>query len=232
MTAQPTVVAPDRNSQLFLWLGFPLLGAVAGWLLKQLAGWASTLAWIPFQGPLELIDSLPELPATVGAIALGLAAGVVIALLAAHEMVNVTVDAEEVVLGGADSAPRVRRSATSAAFVDGKQLVLLGHATEELARKKYDLDADDTGRLERAFLEHGWPWRSEDPHQEAYQRWVEGMPDLPKGVDAILAARRRALERGDQEDAAQLRTELAKLGVVVRDEKTRQFYRRTSDTES
>jgi hypothetical protein len=66
-----------------------------------------------------------------------------------------------------------------------------------------------------------------DPHKDEYRRWVEDLPDLPAGADAVLKARARALDRGDKEDAAQLRLELGKLGIVVRDEGKRQFWRRT-----
>jgi hypothetical protein len=37
----------------------------------------------------------------------------------------------------------------------------------------------------------------------------------------------RALDRGDEEDAAQLRQELGRLGMVVRQEGRHQFWRRT-----
>ena len=50
-------------------------------------------------------------------------------------------------------------------------------------------------------------------------------PTLPVGADALLKARARALDKGDSGDAAELRSELARLGVVVRDEKKRQFVR-------
>jgi hypothetical protein len=56
---------------------------------------------------------------------------------------------------------------------------------------------------------------------------VEDLPELPTGANAILRARARALERGDTEDAAQLRRELGKLGIVVREEAKRQSWRRT-----
>ncbi|MET9022080.1 hypothetical protein ABZV93_19070 [Actinopolymorpha sp. NPDC004070] len=42
-----------------------------------------------------------------------------------------------------------------------------------------------------------------------------------------LRARRRALAENDDTDAEQLRTELGRLGVVVRDEHKRQQWRRT-----
>jgi hypothetical protein len=109
--------------------------------------------------------------------------------------------------------------------VDGKQLVLLGHATQELAREGGDLP--DAPRLQAAFQARGFPWLPADPHQGEYRRWVEDLPELPAGADAIFRARARALDRGDEEDAAQLRQELGRLGIVVHEQGKRQFWRRT-----
>jgi hypothetical protein len=53
---------------------------------------------------------------------------------------------------------------------------------------------------------------------------VPGLPELPAAADALLRARAEALGK-DADDAAQLRTELATLGVVVSDRDGRQHYR-------
>lgn len=108
-------------------------------------------------------------------------------------------------------------------FLDGKQLVLLGKSTEELARQGGDLD---TKGIRAAFVAHGYPWRDDgDPHKNDYRRWVAGLPDLPAGADALFQARQRALDKGDHEDMAQLRKQLGRMGIVVRDEKKRQHWR-------
>lgn len=156
-----TVVAPAPVERALVWVGFPLIGAGAGWLLKALAGWATSLPWVPFQGPLELVASIPDPSATIGSLALGIVAGLVVAVLAERDYVRVT-------------------------WVPGG-----------------------------------------DPHKDEYRRWVEDLPELPTGANAILRARAPALERGDTEDAAQLRRELGKLGIVVREEAKRQSWRRT-----
>jgi hypothetical protein len=219
-----TVVAPAPAERALVWVGFPLIGAVAGWLLKSLAEWATTLPWVPFQGPLELVASVPEPYATIGSLALGAAGGLVVAVLAEQDYVRVAVDDDEVTISRGGSSRRVPRASVAAVFLDGKQLVLLGHATEELDREGGDLP--DGKRLQVAFEARGYPWvPGGDPHKDAYRRWVEDLPELPAGADAIFRARARALDRGDKEDAAQLRQELGRLGIVVREEGKRQFWR-------
>jgi hypothetical protein len=221
-----TVVAPPPAERALVWVGFPLIGAAAGWLLKSLAEWATSLPWVPFQGPLELVASVPDLQATIGSLALGVAGGLVVAVLAEQDYVRVTVEDDQLTVTRGGSSRRVPRASVEAVFLDGKQLVLLGHETDEVVREGGDLP--DAERLEAAFRAHGYPWvPGGDPHKDEYRRWVEDLPGLPAGADAVLKARARALDRGDKEDAAQLRLELGKLGIVVRDEGKRQFWRRT-----
>jgi len=221
-----TVVAPEPLERAIVWLGFPLIGGGAGWLLRSLAGWATSLPWVPFKGPLELVASVPDPLATLGSVALGIVGGLVVAVLAEQDYVRVTVDDDQVTVARGASRRSLPRASIGAVFLDGRQLVLLGHATDELAREGGDLP--DAERLEAAFLAHGYPWMpGGDPHKDEYRRWVEDLPDLPAGANAILKARARALDKGDKEDAAQLREELGRLGIVVGEEGKRQFWRRT-----
>jgi hypothetical protein len=221
--AETTVADPGWVSGLW-WVVFCLLGAAAGWLVRMIAGWVASLRWAPLQGPFKLIASLPDPPATIGAIALGAAAGLAVAYQGHLESLTVTVAPARVRLARTGSATELARRSVSAVFVDRKQLVLLGPAGEELARKPSDLDTD---RLRDAFLAHGYPWHDGgDPHEADYRRWVPNTPDLPAAANALLAARERALGRKDRDDSAELRAELAKLGIVVREEQQRQFWRR------
>jgi hypothetical protein len=220
------VVAPTAGERALVWVGFPLVGAGAGWLLRWLAGWATSLPWVPFQGPLELLASVPDPQAMIGSLALGIVGGLVVAVLAEHDYVKVAVADGQVTITRGGSSRHVPRASIGAVFLDGRQLVLLGHATEELAREGGDLP--DAKPLQAAFAARGYPWvPGGDPHRENYRRWVEDLPELPAGADAILRARARALDRGDKDDAVQLRWELGTLGIVVRDEGRHQFWRRT-----
>lgn len=219
-----TLVGPTTGERRLVWLGFPVLGAAAGWLVLTIAGWVTSLPWAPLQGPFELVASVADRPwATVVAIAVGIVAGLVVALLAENDYLIVTVDDSRVTVARGESTRDVPRTSIDAVFLDGKQLVLLGRGTEELAREGGDVDA---GRLAAAFVAHGYPWQADgDPHLAEFRRWVEDTPDLSAGANALFTARARALDKGDDEDVAQLRAELAKLGIVVRDEKKHQFWR-------
>lgn len=206
-----SVVAEPTWARVLVWIGFPLLGAAGGWLLKVAAGWIASWPWGPFRGPFLLVAAVDEPHATVGALAVGGLAGLVVAYLTALDRLTVTVAGDQVTLARGGTVRSAERRLGDAVFMDGKQLVLLGTAGDELAREGSDLDAE---RLTDAFRTHGYPWRVDgDPFADRYRRWVEDEPELAAGAN------------GD--DAAELRAELAKLGVVVRDQRKRQYWRRT-----
>ncbi|MBB5869883.1 hypothetical protein F4553_003262 [Allocatelliglobosispora scoriae] len=221
-----TIVGPSAAERAFVWIGFPLVGAGAGWLLKALAGWAADLPWFPFQGPLKLLDSLAEPQATIVSLILGAIVGVVFIFLAEDDYVIVSADREQLIVKRGDESSTVPRSRIAAVFVDGKRLSLLGREGEELASASGDLSAQ---RIRAALVAHGYPWLDADPHAGDYRLWVEGTPDLPGNANAVLSARAAAIEKDKPGDAAELRRELIRLGVVVRDEKKRQYWRRVGE---
>ncbi|MFE7269837.1 hypothetical protein [Streptomyces sp. NPDC057623] len=198
-------------------------GAGVGWLVTLLAEWLVTLSWAPLQGPAKLVTSVPEPWLTLGGVAVGALLGLFLGFIAVHESLSVSVSSGRVVLGVRDSSQEFGHDEIALAVRDGKQLVLLGPDGMEIARERCDLSWT---RLADAFAAHGYRWADEDPHQGEFRRWVPGMPGLPDGADALLRAREvaRKKEQGS-EDARELRGELLRLGVVVRDEKQRQYWR-------
>ncbi|WP_433270163.1 YqeB family protein [Actinosynnema sp. CS-041913] len=223
MNARRTTVVAEPGWQVGLvWAGFPVLGAALLWGVQAIADWVVSLPWAPLRGPFRLIASIPEPQATLGALGLGVLAGLVIAFIAEQERLSVEVADEALVFsrGGAEYA--LDRTQVSGVFLDGKKLVVLGLDTEELARENSDLHDTD---LADAFQRHGYPWLPGDPYRDEYRRWVEDMPGLPPGANALLRARAKALKKDDTEDVKQLRVELARLGVVVREDRKRQFWR-------
>lgn len=224
-----TVVGRARWERALIWGGFPVAGAVLGGLVWLVAGWVVALRWVPMRGPFELVDSLPDLPAALGCMGLGAVAGLVLAFVAEREYVTVAVGDDRVVCVRDGAERSVPRASVGAVFVDEGRLVLLDRRGRELlvysAREGADLPG--TERLARAFKAHGYPWSpGGDPHRDEYRRWVPDIPGLPSGANALLRARAKALDSGDGEEAAQLREELGRLGVVVREDgKKRQFWR-------
>ncbi|MFD0905983.1 YqeB family protein [Actinomadura sediminis] len=195
-------------------------GAVLGLLAGPLADWLVTLPWAPMQGPAELAASVPA----PWLLAAGTLAGLAVGFVAHFEQLSVRLADDRVVLARKGREHAYARADIASAFRDGKDLVLLGHDGGELFRQECGLDF---GRVADAFTRHGYVWADADPHENEFRRWVPGLPGLPEGANAVLRAREAPLkEKGsDAEDVRELRDELARLGVVVRDEKRRQYVR-------
>ncbi|WP_454728916.1 YqeB family protein [Cellulosimicrobium protaetiae] len=109
------------------------------------------------------------------------------------------------------ASPAARASTSDAGMAEGAPVdipvVELLHVRTELA----------TDRLATAFRSHGWPWHDDDPWVDEFRRWVPGDPALPPSADAVLRARAAMLRSDKTSDATELRRELARLDVVVRD---------------
>ncbi|MEU6665971.1 hypothetical protein [Streptomyces sp. NPDC046727] len=199
---------------------FVLAGAGVGWVVTLLADWLVSLPSAPLKGPIEFVASLPaSAPVAAGAVA-----GLLLGLVAQHEQLTIRLADDRVVLVRKGREQEFSYDAIAAVFLDGKQLVLLGHEGGELARQACDLDVR---RVAAAFAEHGCAWLDADPHKNEFRRWVPDTPGLPEGANAILKARQESLDaKGpDNDDVQELREELARLGVVVRDEQRRQYWR-------
>ncbi|NEE14071.1 hypothetical protein G3M58_47390 [Streptomyces sp. SID7499] len=198
-------------------------GAVAGALLPLLARLLLALPWAPLEGPAELLTSVPEPVRTLGTITVGALGGLLLGFTAVHESLSVRVADTHVTLTVRDGAQEFGRGEVSVFFRDGKQLVLLGPDGLELAREHCGLNWQ---RLADALTAHGYTWAGQDPHRAEFRRWVPGTPGLPPGADALLRARAQARKGEDHvEEARELRGELLRLGVVVRDKDGRQYVR-------
>lgn len=218
-----TKVGPPLPFHGLLWVGFPLLGALAGWLLALALDWIVGLSWAPFQGPLNLLDEVTGAWTTPVLIAIGAVAGIVVALVAYGEIAFVTVDPETVTITLDNKSSHIARADAAAVFVEGKHLVIQDRSGRQHARAPIsDLPAD---KLKGAFTTHGYPWVGSDPFEAAFVRWVPDAPALPAGASAILAARQKALEKGNKDDLEDFRHELDRVGVVVREDGKRQFWR-------
>lgn len=219
-----TVIQHGRGFHVLLWTTLLTVGAGLGWLLAQLPTWLSHVPLVAGWAMVEFLTSISGPILTVVLAVLGMVVGGVVALTVYDEIVTVEVTAREVTIAAPVTTSRYRRHDIGAVFAEGKDLVLLGTDTEELARVTHRHQAV---ALREAFGEHGYPWHDSDPYAARFQRWVDGMPGLDPHTNALLRARQVALDSDDGDDAAELRHLLAQRGVVVRDISSKQHWRPT-----
>ncbi|MCM3267639.1 YqeB family protein [Paenibacillus elgii] len=220
---KPTVIGFSVAIRVLIFAGCIVLGIALGYFIPLIAKWALTLPWVPFEGPLKLITSFSGVWVTVVTSLLGLLAGLWFAEEVIKDTLRVVVSGETIRLEKDGIVQDLSLADISLVFLDGKQLVILGNTGEELARETYEWAS---GRIAGALTEHGYPWSpGGDPYKEQFRRWVLDTPDLPPAVNALLKAREIALQKKEKGEAKELRLEVSKLGFVVKDEETRQYWR-------
>ena len=100
-------------------IGLPVVGAAIGWALVLAAGWIADLPWAPFQGPFELVASLPQPQGTLAVAGLGALAGLGFLSLLVNDRLRVTVTAERIELRrGLRDLSTVEGSRVDAALFD------------------------------------------------------------------------------------------------------------------
>ncbi|MGE7094184.1 YqeB family protein [Lysinibacillus sp. NPDC048646] len=223
MNNNHTVLNFSKTDKVILWLGFPLIGLVLGWFLPSIAKWASTLPWVPFfQGPLNLIASYNGAWVGLITLVLGLIAGIALTLLSFHESLEMTLYDEKVIFKLREDETILKKEDISLVFMDGKQIVVLGNDEKELFRYKQELNRNT---VSAAFIKHNYLWSDIDPFKEDYKKWVVDCPDLSPAANALLKARKVAIEKSEDEEVFQLAKELWKLRVSVKEKDKSQYYR-------
>ncbi|WP_409340705.1 DUF308 domain-containing protein [Paenibacillus sp. MBLB4367] len=217
-----TVLGLTSTDKLLVGVVPPVVGLVLGWFIPAIAEWAVSLPWVPFKGLFELIVSFQGVWVIFLTTCIGFFAGLALTYYVFRESLVVYLSDEDVRLHISGAEQSFGREEVSVAFLDGKQLVLIGQADQELYREKHESKND---KVAEAFRQHGYYWSQADPFKDAYRRWVPDMPDLTPGANALLKAREKALQKDEKEDVNDLKRELAKLGIAVREEGKRQYWR-------
>jgi len=217
-----TVIGLSKADKAILIIIPPILGAFLGWFLPIIAGWLIKVPFIPFLSLLEWIATLEGFWISMIGMGIGIIAGIIFTFFAFHETLKVTISDSEVKLEVKDKAETIQKEDVVAVFMEEKQLILFGVDGIELYRGQPEAKKESVAD---GFRYHDYPWVEEDPYENKYQRWVANHPDMPSHINTLLEAREHALQKDEEEEAQILRDDLAKLGVVIRDEDKHQYIR-------
>jgi len=223
-----TVIGHSATDKVVLFGGLPLVGGLLGYFLPRIADWAVGLRWFPWQRFLEVLASWDAWWVVLICVAVGVLGGILLAAIALDDTLKVTISNDSVAFLKNEKTVTVPRAKVAAAFLDGKEIVLLDASTQELAREKHDELKSGAAKIPQAFRAHGYPWSDGgDPYADRFRRWVEDEPDLPPGANAVLKARAKSFGDGDKgkADLRELRAEVAKLGYTVKDKDKKQYWR-------
>ncbi|GAA4698452.1 hypothetical protein APR04_005442 [Promicromonospora umidemergens] len=217
---------------VLLGLGVLALGVVLGWFAPALArGLAGLIEATPLPAPglIRLIETLP-LEWSLGILGgLGLLGGGFVAFMTVGEAPRLTVADDHLEHRQEEREVWIERSDVGAAFQDGSDLVLL--RPDGGLRARLDVDTLPATKVLGALEQHRWPWRDADPHEQQFERWVDGRPGFTPDEHAVL--RRRLEERKDAAARRRADEDLAPLGLVarIRDDRI-QVRRTTSDRDT
>lgn len=196
-----------------------VIGPIVDWLLG-LAGDAP--------GPLRLAAGLPLVWAIPVLTIAGVGLGFWITREWQRENGIITVSPEGVTVQRGGTGSHVARDRIHEVFSDGRDLILADKQTSELLRVKTDRIL--LTRLCQAFEGLGYPWQgTTDPHEHAFETWVDGNGQLNGRAQDLLRARQRALADKRSGAAEDVRDDLRDLGIVVRDRNDAQQYRVVPD---
>ncbi|MDF2469041.1 MAG: hypothetical protein K0Q61_1413 [Rhodococcus erythropolis] len=217
-----TTVRHSAALHLALWTMLPAAGTLAGLVLSRIPSWIAALPWFPNQDKISELAEVIGFKMTLTLAIVGFLVGCLLAVTVYDHIVSVTVDTHNITITRSDKKTTLSAADVHCAFVDDGHLVVLGSASEELAREKTGLPHK---ALHNAFTSYGYRWRDGDPYADSFTRWIDGASGLSQDANAILRARQHALDIGDTDDQRELRTELAHHHIIVRDSGKHQHWR-------
>lgn len=159
---------------------------------------------------------------------IGLIAGILIALYIFTEILKMEVHRDYMIIDIFDRKTEIQKRDIESVFKEGKRLVIVNKDGLELLRESTD---HSTERLKNAFQKFHYPWVSHDPHAEVFFEWSVDQKELSRRANDILYDRRQALRDEEEKKSKNLRQDLMEIGIVVKDEGSRQYIRIT-DKES
>ncbi|MDV6264598.1 YqeB family protein [Rhodococcoides yunnanense] len=217
-----TVFGWTTRELVALVAGFALVAGIIGAAVPFVAGWASRLP-TDLQPIFELADSYDRWIAVVVFTVVGLVGGAVLATKVLYQLAKITFTDTAIRVERSGSSFVVPRTEVSAVFVDEEQLVVLG--VDSGQRIRSDVIRGTADKLRNASRRHGYTWFDQDPHADLFRRWQPDTADLPPAANALLKVRADALEKQSAEELDELGEELQKLGYVVRQTETAQYWR-------
>jgi len=146
-----------RTDRVLTVLLFGAVGLGAGFAFPYLAGWASQLPWVPFQGPLQLLGSFDHDWLVWGRPVIGTVVGVGLSLFALRATPVLTLTDERVEIRAGDEVTIIDREKVDGVRRKGRKVVILSATGRELFNGEVEGGKDE---IREAFVRHDYPWES------------------------------------------------------------------------
>lgn len=199
-----------------------IIGSVAGYFIKILAGWAAKIPFIPFSPLWEWMSEWHGSWVPIAGVIIGVIAGIIFSVYAFGETLHITVKDRAITFRFKKDEQTIPSADIGTVYMEKKILVVLDPVGRELYRGKPEAKRY---KVIDAFRYHDYPWEEQDPYLKDYQMWKPEHPDFPSHVNATLADREKALKDEKEEEAERLRKQLVEVGAVIHDDKNKQYVR-------
>lgn len=219
---EETVLGLSKGEKIFIVLFLVIIFSLFGWFLPVIAEWIVNFPFVPNLKIVEFILSFNHSTVSIISLIIGFIAAILLSFNIIAESLEVTISPQNITLKMKENIDTIDKRDITAIFMEKKELVILGSCSIELYREELDVKKE---KAKEAFHYYRYPWHDEDPYKDHYERWVPDHPDFSEKINALLDARAKALEEDERDDAKQLRKDLAKLGVIIKDEKNAQYVR-------
>ncbi len=130
------------------------LGAALGWVAPWVVGWGLGQPWLPFKGPLVILDQLEGNFGGCLLIVVGAVAGLIVGFLAMADTTKIEITARDITFVKGDKKQRFARSQIDTVVIDGSHLALRDRADVDLIRQKVD---GSVPSMSEALRHHDWP---------------------------------------------------------------------------
>jgi hypothetical protein len=152
-----TLIDVPGSHRVLIVAGLTVLGIGLGIAAPHLIRWAHGVDWLPFQGPMRLLEMLAGRVGSWLLVVIGGVAGAVIGLGITDDLTKVRITDRDVTFIKGRKKERFARAQVTAAMIDEGHLVLRDQQDADLIRHDLDVPAD---RVRQALRTHDWPMES------------------------------------------------------------------------
>lgn len=223
-----TVIGISRIEKYFWIIGFSIIGAALGYFLSSILAWINSVERFSNQKRISLITKIADyLNSTLGEwstllfLMIGLIIGIYLAKMLLRESPTVSVSKYNIEIANDLKSLTFIRDEIQDIYYD-EEFVIVGASGHELLRESYDIKKETLGN---ALRNYEYPFRSNDPYETYFKLWSSNTQELSTPVNALMKARAVVKKSKDKDERIDIDEELSKLGVIVKDEDKKQYWR-------
>ncbi len=156
-TGETQIGGFDTGARALVFSACAAIGIGLGFVVPVLAGWAASLPWMPFQGPLQLIGSFDQGWLVWGRPLIGALLGLAFAGYIVSQSAVLTLADSLITVRTGKNVTTIQREKVDGVRHSGGKVTIVNSSGRELFAGDVEGDRD---AIAAAFKKHGYPWES------------------------------------------------------------------------